>query len=78
MKQMKQYALLRLLLAGFLIYMAYPSIEAQATSTAHLFWFSWLGFLLLVIGANLAVVLRINHHAPQYTTEINQPVKMKN
>lgn len=78
MEQTKQYALLRLLLAGFLIYIAYPSIQAQATSTAHLFWFSWLGFLLLVIGANLAVVLRINHHTPQHTAEMNQPVKMKN
>ncbi|CQR48125.1 hypothetical protein BN1058_02472 [Paraliobacillus sp. PM-2] len=78
MKQVKQYAWLRLLLAAFLMYMAFPSMEAQANSTAHLFWFSWLGFFLLVIGANLAIVLRIDHHSQHATSEINVPKRMKN
>ncbi|MFB1050840.1 hypothetical protein [Paraliobacillus sp. JSM ZJ581] len=78
MNQEKQYALLRLLLASFLIYMAYPSLKLQTTSTAHLFWFSWFGFFLLVIGSNLAIVLKINHQSHHSTAELNVPTKMKN
>lgn len=54
-----QYALLRILIAGFLLYVAWPFIPQSVTSIEQLFWGSWLFLFLLVIGANSASVLQI-------------------
>lgn len=72
---MKQYAILRLLLAGFLLYLALPIIQTHPQGLAHLFWFSWLVLFSLVFGANFATVLigkevttRENEHIKQVKT----------
>ncbi|GAB4074988.1 hypothetical protein GCM10028778_24910 [Barrientosiimonas marina] len=56
---MRYYAILRLLLGGFFLYIAWPAIPEAITQEAILFWGLWLGFLLLVIGSNLASLLQI-------------------
>lgn len=56
---LRHYAILRLLLAGFFLYFAWPLIP-QATSSLELtFWGIWLGFFLLVVGANFATLLQL-------------------
>lgn len=57
---MHHYTVLRLLLCGFLLYIAWPSISLGATLTEKIFWVSWLTFLCLVIGGNLATGLNIS------------------
>lgn len=57
---LKQYTILRLLFALFLLYFAWPYIPSATTQIAKLFWIVWLGFLLLVIGGNLATLLQIS------------------
>ncbi|WP_077299064.1 hypothetical protein [Virgibacillus pantothenticus] len=54
-----QYALLRLLLAGFMLYVAWPFIPQGTTFLEQLFWGGWLIFFLLVIGANSASLLQM-------------------
>ncbi|MFC2948648.1 hypothetical protein [Virgibacillus sediminis] len=56
---MYPYVVLRLLLAGFFLYMAWPSIPLAASSTELLFWGCWLFFFLLTVGANLAALLQM-------------------
>ncbi|KGX89109.1 hypothetical protein [Pontibacillus litoralis] len=56
----KQYSVLRLLLAFFLLYMAWPYIQVQGEQVASYFWLGWLVFFLFVVGANLADLLRIS------------------
>lgn len=56
---MRQYAILRLLLAGFLLYFAWPVIPSAASPVALVFWGAWLLFLVLVVGANFATLLQI-------------------
>ncbi|WP_085991698.1 hypothetical protein [Oceanobacillus senegalensis] len=56
---MKNYAILRLLLAGFFLYVAWPVFPYAQTTLEQLFWGSWLVFLLLVVGANLATLLQM-------------------
>ncbi|WP_226036429.1 hypothetical protein [Aquibacillus saliphilus] len=56
---MKQYALLRILLACFLLYIAWPSIHGEVVQLSSLFWAGWLFFFLLVVGSNLATLLRM-------------------
>ncbi|ASK62972.1 hypothetical protein CFK37_12875 [Virgibacillus phasianinus] len=56
---MRHYAILRLLLACFFLYFAWPVIPTAVTSTAVLFWGMWLVLFLLVIAANSATILRI-------------------
>ncbi|WP_068674668.1 hypothetical protein [Oceanobacillus sp. Castelsardo] len=56
---MKNYAILRLLLAAFFLYVAWPYFPYAATTVEKLFWGSWLVFLFLVIGANLATLLQM-------------------
>lgn len=56
---MKQYAILRLLLAAFLLYFAWPYILEVITQLELLFWGAWLTFFLLVVGANLAALLQM-------------------
>lgn len=56
---MKHYAVLRLLLAAFFLYFAWPLIPQAASQLEMLFWGSWLCFFLLVTGANLAAILKL-------------------
>ncbi len=56
---MRQYAILRLLLAGFLLYFAWPVIPSAASQVELVFWGGWLLFLVLVVGANFATLLQI-------------------
>lgn len=56
---MKYYAILRLLLAGFFLYFALPVIPQASSQIELLFWGCWLLFFLLVIGGNLATLLKI-------------------
>ncbi|MFC4556677.1 hypothetical protein ACFO3D_00465 [Virgibacillus kekensis] len=56
---MRHYAILRLLLAGFFLYTAWPMIPGAATQAELIFWGVWLVFLLLVVGANFATLLRM-------------------
>jgi len=56
---MKHYAILRLLLAGFFLYIAWPLIPQVSSNLELLFWGSWLLFLVVVIGANLATLLQM-------------------
>jgi len=57
---MHHYTILRILLAGFLLYFAWPYIPGAATQIEKIFWGSWLGFLLLVIGGNLLTLLELS------------------
>lgn len=57
---MRHYAILRLLLACFLLYFAWPFIPLATTLIEKLFWGAWLLFLLVVIGANFATLLQIS------------------
>ncbi|WP_117170560.1 hypothetical protein [Paraliobacillus sediminis] len=70
---MKQYAVLRLLLAGFLLYLALPSIQTHPQGLAQLYWFSWLVLFSLVFGANLATVLigkEVTSRAVEHTKQV--------
>lgn len=57
---MKNNALLRLLLACFFLYVAWPKIPGATTQVATVFWGMWLGFFMLVAGANLALLLKLD------------------
>ncbi|MDC3412646.1 hypothetical protein NC797_05675 [Aquibacillus sp. 3ASR75-11] len=74
---MKQYALLRILLAGFFLYVAWPSINGQMTQLSSIFWAGWLVFLLLVVGANFATLLKMTK-PPVMEQEKKQPVQVGN
>lgn len=56
---MYPYAVLRLLLAGFFLYFAWPLIPLASSKIEVVFWGMWLCLFLLVVGANLATVLTI-------------------
>ncbi|MBP1968889.1 hypothetical protein J2Z83_000983 [Virgibacillus natechei] len=56
---MRHYAVLRLLLAGFLLYFAWPVIPEATTMLERVFWGGWLGFFLLVVGANFSTLLQM-------------------
>ncbi|GGB27515.1 hypothetical protein F3157_01255 [Virgibacillus dakarensis] len=56
---MRHYTVLRLLLACFFLYFAWPLIPQAASQLEIVFWGIWLIFLLLVVGANLATLLRM-------------------
>ncbi|MEI3614924.1 hypothetical protein [Pseudogracilibacillus sp. SO30301A] len=58
---MKNYSILRLLFAVFLLYFAWPYIPEAVAPIEKLFWGAWLTFLILVIGGNLATLLNISH-----------------
>lgn len=51
--------ILRLLLAAFFLYFAWPMIPKAATPLEFTFWGTWLVFFLLVVGANLATLLQM-------------------
>lgn len=56
---MRHYAILRLLLASFFLYFAWPMIPQATTPLEVTFWGVWLLFFLLVVGANLATLLQM-------------------
>ena len=56
---MRHYAILRLLLAGFFLYFAWPIIPEATSQIEMIFWGAWLAFFLLVVGANFATLLQI-------------------
>jgi len=58
---MRNYAILRLLLAGFLLYVAWPYFPNAVTPLEQVFWGSWIVFVLLVIGANFATLLQLTN-----------------
>ncbi|MFC0522338.1 hypothetical protein ACFFGV_01880 [Pontibacillus salicampi] len=57
---MRQNALLRLLLACFLLYMAWPFLRVQGETLANYFWIGWMVFFVLVAGGNLALLLQLS------------------
>lgn len=57
---MRHYTYLRLLLAGFLLYFAWPYIPEATSTMEKLFWGVWLGFLWIVVGGNLATLLQLS------------------
>ncbi|WP_188453418.1 hypothetical protein [Virgibacillus oceani] len=58
---MRHYAILRLLLACFFLYFAWPLIPEAATELEMFFWGAWLVFFLLVAGSNFATLLRMTN-----------------
>jgi len=56
---MRHYTILRLLLAAFFLYFAWPVIPQATTSLEMLFWGIWLGLFLLVVGGNFATLLQL-------------------
>lgn len=56
---MRHYAILRLLLAGFFLYFAWPYIPEASSQLELIFWGGWLVLFLLAFGANLAVLLHM-------------------
>jgi len=56
---LKQYSILRLLFAGFLLYIAWPAIPEMTTNSEVLFWGIWLAFFLLFVGGNSASLFQL-------------------
>lgn len=56
---MRNLPILRLLLAGLMIYFALPKIKFATSPLEMIFWGAWLLFFLLVVGANLANLLQM-------------------
>lgn len=56
---MRHYAVLRLLLACFFLYFAWPHIPLATDKFEIMFWGVWLGLFLLVFGSNFATLLQI-------------------
>ncbi|WP_077621210.1 hypothetical protein [Sediminibacillus massiliensis] len=56
---MRQYAMLRILLACFFLYLAWPYIHEISGRLSSMFWAAWLVFFLLVAGSNFASLLRM-------------------
>lgn len=57
---LRHYAVLRLLLACFFLYFAWPVIPLASTELEKIFWGAWLLFLVLVIGGNLSTLLQLS------------------
>lgn len=57
---MRTNTILRLLLACFFLYVAWPMIPQISSKLEYIFWGCWLLFALLFIGANLAALLKIS------------------
>lgn len=58
---MHLYALFRILIVGFFLYMARPYLLNVEGTIEFLFWSAWLLLALLILGANLATLLQITH-----------------
>lgn len=57
---MRHYALLRLLIAGVFLYVAWSEIPLALASIEKVFWALWLLLFLLIVGANLGILLQLN------------------
>lgn len=57
---MRLYTVLRLAFALFLLYVAWPFIPTATSSLSKFFWGLWLGLFFLVIGGNLATLLKLS------------------
>lgn len=66
---MKNLPILRLLSAGLMIYFALPKIQTAASNLEMVFWGMWLVYFLLVVGANLANLLRMIDPPPMEQTQ---------
>ncbi|MGJ9457197.1 hypothetical protein [Oceanobacillus sp. CF4.6] len=69
---MRHYAILRLLLAGFFLYIAWPVIPYATTNVELMFWGGWLLFLLFVVGANFATLLQMTRPPVMEQEEYNR------
>ncbi|MFC4022546.1 hypothetical protein ACFOUV_01780 [Oceanobacillus longus] len=69
---MRHYAILRLLLASFFLYIAWPVIPYITTNVELIFWGGWLLFLLLVVGANFATLLQMTRPPVMEQEEYNR------
>lgn len=58
---MRQYVILRLLIAGFLLYLAWPAIPGMSTNIEAVFWAFWLGLFFLFVSSNSAALLQMTH-----------------
>lgn len=56
---MNNLPILRLLLAALMLYFAWPNILLATSTLEMTFWAIWIGFFLLVVGANFARLLQI-------------------
>lgn len=56
---MRHNALLKLLLAAFFLYFAWPYIPEATSQLERIFWGGWLGLFFLVVSANSAVLLQL-------------------
>lgn len=56
---MRHYPLLRILLSGLLLYIAWPLIPLAVTQLEMVFWGIWVFFFLLVVGANFSTLLQM-------------------
>ncbi|MRG87696.1 hypothetical protein [Salinibacillus xinjiangensis] len=55
----KQHALLRILFAFYLLYLAMPSVGVATTSLETLFWGAWIVFFVFVVSANVGILLNL-------------------
>lgn len=55
----KNLPILRLLLSALMLYFALPRIPLAISTLELTFWALWIGFFLLVVGANLANLLQM-------------------
>lgn len=65
----KRNALLKLLFASFLLYLALPPIREISSSLGALFWACWIGFFLLVAGANLGILFNLPRNQVSFAEE---------
>jgi len=56
---MRHFTILRLLIACFLLYFAWPFIPQATLFVEKLFWGIWLSLFLLVVGGNFATLLQL-------------------
>lgn len=57
---MHHYALLRLLLAFFFLYIAWPYIPEASSQLENIFWGAWLVFFCFIVAANVSTLLHIS------------------
>ncbi|GGJ96783.1 hypothetical protein GCM10007063_19040 [Lentibacillus kapialis] len=69
---MQHFAILRLLLAGFFLYVAWPVIPSAVSTEAFLFWGAWLVFFILVVGANFAALLQMTEPPVMEQERVNE------
>ncbi|WP_102026788.1 hypothetical protein [Salirhabdus sp. Marseille-P4669] len=75
---MKRDAFLKVLLAAFLMYLAMPYIREMSSSLSALFWACWIGFFLLVVGANLGILINVRERSPVKKEEVSKVFMKQN